>query len=83
MKEGRNMSNNIPQNRLREFRNRSRLTLDEVSAITGYTPATISRHEGGTRALTEESITKYSKLYKIHTYEIFIDPSELQDEDNA
>lgn len=59
------------QNRLRELRDRSRLTLQEVSVLTGYGISTISRHESGDRALSEEAIIKYASLYKVHTYELF------------
>lgn len=60
-----------PKNRLREYRDRSRLTLHEVSILTGYDVSTISKHESGSRGLTEEAITKYANLYKVRTYEIF------------
>lgn len=59
------------QTRLRELRDRSRLTLQEVSTLTGYGVSTISRHESGERALSEEAIVKYASLYKVHTYELF------------
>jgi transcriptional regulator with XRE-family HTH domain len=59
------------QNRLRELRDRSRLTLQEVSTLTGFGVSTISRHESGDRALSEEAIVKYASLYKVHTYELF------------
>jgi transcriptional regulator with XRE-family HTH domain len=66
------MKNNSAQpNRLKELRDRSRLTLQEVSTLTGYGVATISRHENGGRSLSEEAILKYASLYKVHTYEIF------------
>lgn len=61
----------VPNNRLTELRNRSRLTLQEVSILTGYGVSTISRHESGGRKLSEEAILKYSALYKVHTYELF------------
>lgn len=63
--------NSAPKNRLREFRDRSRLTLEEVSILTGYSVPTISRHESGGRSLSEEAILKYASLYKVHTYELF------------
>ena len=63
--------NSAPQNRLRELRDRSRLTLDEVSILTGFSVPTISRHENGGRSLSEEAILKYAQLYKVHTYELF------------
>lgn len=58
-------------NRLKELRDRSRLTLQEVSILTGYGVSTISRHESGERRLTEEAVIKYANLYKVHTYELF------------
>ena len=64
-------NSSAPKNRLREFRDRSRLTLDEVSTLTGFSVPTISRHESGDRSLSEEAILKYAALYKVHTYELF------------
>lgn len=61
----------VPKNRLNELRNRSKLTLQEVSILTGYGVSTISRHESGERALSEEAILKYASLYKVHTHELF------------
>lgn len=68
--------NSAPKNRLKELRDRSRLTLEEVSLITGYSVPTISRHENGGRSLSEEAIEKYSALYKVHSYELFQKPGE-------
>lgn len=62
---------NAQISRLRELRDRSRLTLQEVSTLTGYGISTISRHESGDRKLSEEAIIKYAALYKVHTYELF------------
>lgn len=70
-------------NRLRELRDRSRLTLQEVGILTGYGVSTISRHESGERKLSEEAIVKYATLYKVHTYELFTahaDEEELTDD---
>lgn len=71
-------NNSAPKNRLREFRDRSRLTLDEVSILTGFSVPTISRHESGGRSLSKEAIIKYAALYKVHTYELFemVEPEE-------
>lgn len=71
----------MPKNRLKELRDRSRLTLQEVSLITGYSIPTISRHESGGRGLNEEALIKYASLYKVHTYELFQRPDELGDND--
>lgn len=65
------MKQNVVKNRLRELRDRSRLTLQEVSILTGFSVPSISRHESGERSLSEEAITKYAALYKVHTYELF------------
>ena len=59
------------KNRLRELRDRSRLTLQEVSILTGYSVPAISRHESGERKLSGDAIIKYASLYKVHTYELF------------
>ena len=62
------------ENRLRELRDRSRLTLQEVSILTGFSVPTISRHENGSRSLTEEAISKYAALYKVPTHQLFLKP---------
>ena len=58
-------------NRLRELRDRSRLTLKEVSILTGFDVSTISRHESGDRSLSHDAAKKYAALYKVETYELF------------
>lgn len=72
----------IIKNRLRELRDRSRLTLQEVSTLTGFSVAAISRHENGSRGITEDALVKYAALYKVHTYEIFIEPGACHASDN-
>lgn len=67
-------NNSAPKNRLRELRDRSRLTLEEVSILTGFSVPTISRHENGGRSLSEEAIQKYSALYKVPTHQLFMNP---------
>lgn len=68
--------NSAPKNRLRELRDRSRLTLEEVSILTGFSVPTISRHESGSRSLSEEAVAKYSALYKVPTHQLFMEPLE-------
>ena len=75
-------NNSAPKNRLRELRDRSRLTLEEVSILTGFTVPAISRHENGGRSLSELAIRKYAALYKVPTHQIFIHPSEEQEDEN-
>lgn len=74
------MKDGAQKNRLREFRDRSRLTLEEVSILTGFSVPTISRHESGERSLSEAAIIKYAALYKVHTYEIFRYPEDEEDD---
>lgn len=73
-------NNSAPKNRLRELRDRSRLTLEEVSILTGYSVPTISRHESGSRSLSEEAAQKYSALYKVPTHQLFMQPLTEGDE---
>lgn len=75
-------NNSAPTNRLRELRDRSRLTLQEVSILTGFSVPAISRHEGGGRKLSQEAIIKYAALYKVHTYELFDVAEEGEEEDD-
>ena len=79
------MKDGAPKNRLRELRDRSRLTQQEVSTLTGYTVTAISRHENGSRSLSEEAIAKYAALYKVPTHQLFVDPQGVCDrgEDDA
>lgn len=75
--------NSAPKNRLKELRDRSRLTLQEVSILTGFSIPTISRHESGGRALSEEAVLKYAALYKVNTHELFmVTPKEEELEDD-
>lgn len=74
--------NSAPKNRLKELRDRSRLTLQEVSILTGFSIPTISRHESGGRALSEEAILKYAALYKVNTHELFMVASKEEEGGN-
>ena len=65
-------------NRLKELRDRSRLTMQEVSILTGFDVSTISRHESGDRGLSSDAIDKYASLYKVRTHELF----DIQTGDN-
>ena len=74
---------NVRENRLRELRDRSRLTLKEVSILTGFKVSTISRHESGSRSLSEEAITKYATLYKVPTHQLFRKPAGGMEDESA
>ena len=73
------MKDGAPRNRLRELRDRSRLTMQEVATLTGFSVAAISRHENGSRSLSEDAVDRYARLYKVRTYELFINPREVSD----
>lgn len=75
-------NNSAEPNRLKELRDRSRLTLEEVSMITGFAVPTISRHESGGRSLNEEAIQKYASLYKVPTHQLFINPVKEETEND-
>lgn len=74
---------NVKENRLKELRDRSRLTLQEVSILTGFSVPAISRHENGSRSLSEDAILKYAALYKVNTHELFVDTSGVVDDENS
>lgn len=69
-------------NRLKELRDRSRLTMQEVSILTGFDVSTISRHESGDRGLSSDAIDKYASLYKVRTHELFDVQTGEEDDDN-
>lgn len=72
----------IQKNRLKELRDRSRLTLQEVSILTGFSVPAISRHENGSRSLSEEAILKYAALYKVNTHELFVNVARSNGDEN-
>lgn len=74
------MSYNTPRNKLKSLRDRSRLSLSEVALLTGYDPSTISKHESGSRSLSPEATARYSKLYKVESYELFYLDGEFVEE---
>ena len=77
------MVSKIFKNRLRELRESRKLTQQEVAKLLNIDHTTVSRHESGSRGLSPEDIQKYARLYKVESYELFIDPKNLQEEDEA
>ena len=75
------MANKISKNRLRELRETCKLTQQEVAKLLDIDHTTVSRHESGSRGLSPEDIQKYARLYKVESYELFIDPKDLQEEE--
>ena len=73
--------NKILKNRLRELREARKLTQQEVAKLLDIDHTTISRHESGSRGLSPEDIQKYARLYKVESYELFIDPKDLREDE--
>ncbi|KKL85476.1 hypothetical protein LCGC14_1954320 [marine sediment metagenome] len=61
-------------NRLSALRDRSRLTQAEVAKLLDIDETTVARHESGTRKLPHEMVEKYAKLYKVSSYELYLEP---------
>jgi transcriptional regulator with XRE-family HTH domain len=67
------------KNRLRDLRARSRLTEREVAKILDITPEAVLAFESGERPLTQNAIIRFSRLYKVYTYELFENPVRPED----
>ena len=63
------------QNRLRKLRERSKLTQHEVAKLLDINHTTVSSHESARRGLTGPEIEKYAALYKVSSFELFIEPN--------
>ena len=61
-------------NRILELRKRSRLTQKEVAKLLDLSLSLVAKHEAGTRTITPDDIEKYSSLFKVQSYELFLDP---------
>jgi transcriptional regulator with XRE-family HTH domain len=63
-------------NRLRELRDRRKLSQTEIGMLLGgRSPAVVSRHENTRKKIAHDTIVKYAeKIYKVDTYELFTRP---------
>ena len=80
------LSVSIVSNRLKVLRERSRLTQKEVAKILGVNDSIVSRHENSERSLTARYVRDYAQIYKVDTWEIFMDPqvyNEIEDALNS
>lgn len=60
------MHNELPiQNKIKYWRKKRGFSQREVSAMTGYDPATVSTHELNKRMLTSENIHKYCEVLDV------------------
>lgn len=65
------------KNRLRELRERSRLTQNELARLAGIDLTTVNRHENGSRMISRAMMLKYAKVFKVITLELFVDYKNL------
>ena len=63
--------NRVVRNNLRYEREKSRLTQMEVAKILGKNSTLVSHHENLTRAMTDDDIKEYARLFKIETHQLF------------
>ena len=69
----------VSENRLRDQRQRSRLTVAEVAKLLGVSPATISQWENGGRNIPLDRVPDIAGIFKVHTYELFTLDNEESD----
>jgi transcriptional regulator with XRE-family HTH domain len=69
----------IRKNRLRLLREERKLTQKEVAKVLDIDYTTVSKHESGDRGLSPEDVRKYAALYKVESYELFMNPATLSD----
>lgn len=66
------------KNRLAVLRAQSKLTQLEVAKLMDADFTTVSKHESGTRGLTQREINKYAAIFKVSSYELFIEPEQRE-----
>jgi transcriptional regulator with XRE-family HTH domain len=65
-------------NRIREFRERARLTQAELAKLLDVNESDVCRWEGGKRPLSPATIEKLAALFKVSTWELFLDRKGLR-----
>lgn len=70
-------------NRLKELREERKLTQEETGKILGIDGTTVSKHENGSRSMSDETVRAYARLYKVETYEIFMEPKNDEGDGDA
>ena len=66
------------RNRIRELREKANLTQREVAVLLDVDESDISKWEAGKRALTPGTIEKFAALFKVSTWELFLDRKGLR-----
>jgi transcriptional regulator with XRE-family HTH domain len=65
-------------NRIRELRERARLTQRELAILADADEADISRWETGGRSLTPGVIDRLARVFKVESWELFLDQKGLR-----
>ena len=66
-------------NRIRELRQNARLSQTELAKLLDVDEACISRWEAGKRPLSPEVIERLARVFKVSSWELFLDRKRLRD----
>ena len=66
------------QNRIRELRGRARLTQVELATLLGVSENDVSRWECSKRPLSPPTIDKLAAVFKVPSWELFLDRKGLR-----
>ena len=66
------------KNRIRELRERARLTQGELATLLGVDESDVSRWEGAKRPLSPATIEKLAAVFKVGSWELFLDREGLR-----
>ncbi len=70
----------IPTNRLKELRQKAKLSQAEVGQLMGVSNSVVSHHEIGARQISDDNIWKYAEIFKVSTYELFFVPVRTKED---
>jgi len=66
------------RNRIRELRERARLTQAELATLLGVDESDVSRWEGGKRPLSPAIIEQIAAIFKVGSWELLLDRKGLR-----
>lgn len=58
-------------NKIRQYRERAKLTQAELAKLVDLTIPSVSRHETGVKPLTDAMLAKYAAVFKVPTHKLF------------
>ena len=61
-------------NRLRELRQKNKLSQKAVARAIGLKQPTVNRHENENRSIDAYTADRYARFYGVSPYELFVDP---------